>query len=180
MNLPNKLTVFRVILIPFFLFFLLNSEGNNLYLAISLVIFCVACITDYFDGYIARKHNLITNFGKFMDPIADKLLVNSAIISLLAINQIGVLVTIIIICREILISGFRLVAVSNNIVIAAGPWGKRKTVVQMIMVIYLLTGLQNLSPTFEYIGVALTYAGALLAIISGYDYIIKNLDVLKD
>ncbi|MFV0519911.1 MAG: CDP-diacylglycerol--glycerol-3-phosphate 3-phosphatidyltransferase [Lachnospirales bacterium] len=180
MNLPNKLTILRVLLVPFFLYFLLAEGGSgNTYKLISLSIFIIASATDYFDGYLARKHNLITNFGKFMDPIADKLLVNSAIIALLYNGEIGVVATIIIICRELIISGFRLVAVTNNVVIAAGQLGKWKTVIQMIMVVCLLSGVQHINDITSLIGTILIYASVLLSVVSCVDYIWKNKEVLK-
>ena len=135
MNLPNKLTTFRVILIPFFVFFLLAPyfEGYGNYIA--LVIFIVASLTDFLDGKIARKYNLVTNFGKFMDPLADKLLVCSALICLIALDRIPAWIVIVIISREFIISGFRLIAADNGVVIAASYWGKFKTASQMVTVI---------------------------------------------
>lgn len=123
MNLPNKLTMLRVILIPFFVFFLLSPAipyGN--YIAVG--IFIVASLTDLADGKIARKYNLVTNFGKFMDPLADKLLVCSAMICLIETGQLAAWIVIVIISREFIISGFRLVASDNGVVIAASYWGK--------------------------------------------------------
>ena len=142
MNLPNKLTTFRVILIPFFVFFLLAPyfEGYGNYIA--LVIFIVASLTDFLDGKIARKYNLVTNFGKFMDPLADKLLVCSALICLIALDRIPAWIVIVIIAREFIISGFRLVASDNGVVIAASYWGKFKTTFQMLMVIVLILDIQ--------------------------------------
>ncbi len=177
-NLPNKLTIIRVLLVPLFLYFLL-VDGGQTYQILALVIFIVASATDYFDGQIARKYNLITNFGKFMDPIADKLLVNSAIIALLYNGEIGVVATIIIICRELIISGFRLVAVSNNVVIAAGQLGKWKTVIQMLMVIYLLTGVQHMNDVAMICANILIFASALLSVVSCVEYIWNNKEVLK-
>ncbi len=179
MNIANKLTLLRVVLVPVFIYFLLNSSVSSTYNYIALGIFCIASFTDFLDGYLARKLNLITNFGKFMDPIADKILVNSAIIALLFLQEIGPVVTIIIICRELIISGFRLVASDNNVVISAGPWGKWKTVVQMFMVIYLLTGVQHINSTTMLIANILIYASAILAVISLVDYIYNNKEVLK-
>ena len=138
MNLPNKLTILRIIMIPFFVVFLLcdfKIPGQNW---IALTIFVVASLTDLLDGKIARKYNLVTNFGKFMDPLADKLLVCSALICFVAIDRLPVWVVLIIIWREFIISGFRLIAVDNGVVIAASMWGKVKTVVQMVMIILLL------------------------------------------
>ena len=139
MNLPNKLTVMRVILIPFFVAALLYDNGSSQTMrVVANVIFIVASLTDLFDGKIARKYNLVTNFGKFMDPLADKLLVCSALICLIQLGQLPAWVVIIIISREFIISGFRLVAADNGIVIAASYWGKFKTTFQMIAVILMI------------------------------------------
>ena len=178
MNLPNKLTLFRVILIPFFVFFLLAPyfEGYGNYIAVA--IFIVASLTDLLDGKIARKYNMVTNFGKFMDPLADKLLVCSAMICLIETGQLAAWIVIIIIAREFIISGFRLVASDNGVVIAASYWGKFKTTFQMLMVIALIL---NLPYTwFQALGTVLIYVSLALTIISLIDYIVKNKDVLKD
>ena len=124
MNLPNKLTVLRVVLIPFFVAFLLLSPGNDAFKWVSLAIFIIASLTDMLDGKIARKYNLITDFGKFMDPLADKLLVCSAMICLIELGRIPSWIVVIIIAREFIISGFRLIAADNGRVIAASYWGK--------------------------------------------------------
>ena len=155
MNLPNKLTCFRVVLIPFFVFFMMAPffEGYGNYIA--LVIFIVASLTDLLDGKIARKYNLVTNFGKFMDPLADKLLVCSAMICLIQTGQLAAWIVIIIISREFIISGFRLIASDNGVVIAASYWGKFKTTFQMLMVIALIL---NLPYTwFQALGTVLIY-----------------------
>ena len=176
MNLPNKLTLFRVVLIPFFVFFLLAPyfEGYGNYIAVA--IFIVASITDFLDGKIARKYNLVTNFGKFMDPLADKLLVCSALICLIQLELIPAWVVIIIIAREFIISGFRLVASDNGVVIAASYWGKFKTAFQMLTVIVLILNIPN--KVFTILGTALIYVSLALTVISLIDYIAKN--VLKD
>lgn len=178
MNLPNKLTLFRVILIPFFVFFLLAPyfEGYGNYIAVA--IFIVASITDFLDGKIARKYNLVTNFGKFMDPLADKLLVSSALICLVALNKIPAWIVIVIIAREFIISGFRLVAADNGVVIAASYWGKFKTAFQMVTVIVLILNIPG--EVFADIGTVLIYISLVLTVISLIDYIAKNKDVLKD
>ena len=132
MNLPNKLTILRVILIPFFVVFMLFDITGAADKWIALVIFCVASLTDMLDGKIARKYNLVTNFGKFMDPLADKLLVCTALICLTSMDRLNVIVVLVIIAREFIISGFRLVASDNGIVIAASYWGKFKTVSQRL------------------------------------------------
>ena len=178
MNLPNKLTCFRVVLIPFFVFFMMAPffEGYGNYIA--LVIFIVASLTDLLDGKIARKYHLVTNFGKFMDPLADKLLVCSAMICLIQTGQLAAWIVIIIISREFIISGFRLIASDNGVVIAASYWGKFKTTFQILMVIALIL---NLPYTwFQALGTVLIYVSLALTIISLIDYIVKNKDVLKD
>ena len=178
MNLPNKLTIMRVILIPFFVFFLLSpyfpAYGNY----IAVAIFIVASLTDMLDGKIARKYNLVTNFGKFMDPLADKLLVCSAMICLIELDRLAAWIVIVIIAREFIISGFRLVASDNGLVIAASYWGKFKTTFQMLMVIVLILDIQM--PFFQILGTVLTYVALILTVVSLIDYIVKNKDVLKD
>ena len=178
MNLPNKLTIFRVILIPFFVIFLLLDASNQTYRYIADAIFIIASLTDMLDGKIARKYNLVTNFGKFMDPLADKLLVSAAMICLIATGQLAAWIVIIIISREFIIRGFRLVASDNGIVIAASYWGKFKTVFQMLMIIVLIANI-NL-PFFAVLGTILTYIALVLTIVSLIDYIAKNKDVLKE
>ena len=175
MNLPNKLTTFRVILIPFFVFFMLapNMTGINNYIAVA--IFIVASLTDLLDGKIARKYNLLTNFGKFMDPLADKLLVCSAMICLIQTGQLAAWIVVIIIAREFIISGFRLVASDNGIVIAANYWGKFKTVSQMAMIIVLIA---DLGGVFDLIGQILIWLALALTIISLIDYVWTNRQVL--
>lgn len=178
MNLPNKLTIFRVLLIPFFVLFLLLDPDNQMYRWISLVIFVVASLTDMLDGKIARKYNLVTNFGKFMDPLADKLLVCSALICLVETKQLAAWIVIVIIAREFIISGFRLIASDNGIVIAASYWGKFKTVFQMLMIIVLIVNINH--PVFVILGNVLIYVALALTIISLLDYVIKNRSVLKE
>ena len=177
MNTPNKLTVARMIIVPFLVVFLLTGWGGDANRYISLALFVGASVTDWFDGYLARKNNLVTNFGKFMDPLADKLLVCSALICFTATGKLAAWITIIIIAREFIISGFRLVAADNGIVIAASYWGKFKTVSQMIMIILMIMDIQNgafqtLITVFIVIAVALT-------LISLADYIMKNKQVLS-
>ena len=175
MNLPNKLTILRIIMIPFFVVFLLADITGSADKWIALVIFCVASLTDMLDGKIARKQNLVTNFRKFMDPLADKLLVCTALICLTAMDRLNVVVTLIIFAREFIISGFRLVASDNGIVIAANYWGKFKTVSQMALIIVKIMDLggifSGLEGVLEIIAVALT-------LISLMDYIMKNKEVL--
>lgn len=176
MNLPNKLTIFRVCTIPLLVLFMeLDIFGDaDKYIAVGL--FIVASITDALDGHIARKYNLVTNFGKFMDPLADKLLVCSALICLT--NVIPSWIVVVIISRELIISGFRIIAADNGIVIAANYWGKIKTVCQMIMIIWLIVDLPF--AIYEIIGQVLIYASLLLTVISLVEYMIQNKDVLKE
>ena len=175
MNLPNKLTILRVILIPFFVVFMLFDITGAADKWIALVIFCVASLTDMLDGKIARKYNLVTNFGKFMDPLADKLLVCTALICLTSMNRLNVIVVLVIIAREFIISGFRLVASDNGIVIAASYWGKFKTVSQMALILVLI---MDLGGVWNVVGTVLTWVALLLTIVSLIDYIAKNKQVL--
>ena len=186
MNLPNKLTLARVFMIPFFVFFILfapASPNEAVFRLTADLIFVLASLTDLFDGKIARKYGLVTNFGKFMDPLADKLLVCSALICLLSLGQLPTWVVIVIVAREFIISGFRLIAAEGGIVIAASMWGKSKTVSQMVMIIFLLL---NLSFTIggidvcAVLGTIMIYVATALTIISLVDYLVKNKDVLKD
>ena len=175
MNLPNKLTVMRVILIPFFVAALLYDNGSSQTMRIvANVIFIVASLTDLFDGKIARKYNLVTNFGKFMDPLADKLLVCSALICLIQLGQLPAWVVIIIISREFIISGFRLVAADNGIVIAASYWGKFKTSFQMIAVILMIFNI----PALATVTMIMLVIAVVLTVISLVDYVAKNIEVL--
>lgn len=176
MNTPNKLTVARVILVPFFVVFMLTDFAGAAGKWISLGIFVAASMTDWLDGYLARKYHLVTDFGKFMDPLADKLLVCSAMICLIEMGRLPAWIVIIIIAREFIISGFRLVAADNGVVIAASYWGKFKTVSQMIMIILLIMNLGGVFVTLEKIFIVLATA---LTIISLADYLVKNRSVLS-
>ena len=190
MNLPNKLTVFRVILIVPFVVLLLGGfqqwgwfttlfSGILPYTDyIAVGIFIVASLTDLLDGKIARKYNLVTDFGKFMDPLADKLLVCSAMICLIEMGRLSAWIVIVIISREFIISGFRLVASDNGVVIAASYWGKFKTTFQMLMIIALILDFQN--RYFQMLATALTYIALILTVVSLIDYIAKNKQVLKE
>ena len=177
MNLPNKLTILRVIMIPVFIVFMLTELGGAAHNEIAGVIFIAASLTDTLDGYLARRWNQITVFGKFMDPLADKLLVCSALICLVDLHRIPTWIVIIIIAREFIISGFRLIAVEKGIVIAAGWWGKVKTAVSMVMVIVLVF---DLGPAFHVLEQILIYASMALTVISLADYIAKNKTVLQE
>ncbi|MDR5658131.1 CDP-diacylglycerol--glycerol-3-phosphate 3-phosphatidyltransferase [Serpentinicella sp. ANB-PHB4] len=179
MNLANKLTLLRIFLIPVFMVFLLNRVNIPYGAGIAAGIFILAAITDALDGYIARKKNQITTFGKFMDPLADKLLISSALISLVQMGKISAIVVIIIIAREFTISILRAVAASEGVVIAASWWGKMKTVTQIVAIIALLI---NNYP-FSYINfpfdVYMTWVAVFFTVISGIDYIRINKHILK-
>ena len=176
MNTPNKLTVARMIMVPFFVLFILTGWGGEANRYICLVIFAAASITDWFDGKLARKYNLVTNFGKFMDPLADKLLVCSAMICMIDLKRLPAWFVIIIIAREFIISGFRLIAAENGIVIAANYWGKFKTASQMIMIILLILHFDGIFVILEQIFIWLSLA---LTIISLITYIWQNRTVLS-
>ncbi len=177
MNLPNKLTILRVLMIPFFVVFMLWNITGAADKWIAAAIFIIASLTDLLDGKIARKYNLVTNFGKFMDPLADKLLVGAAMICLVEMGRLPAWIVIIIISREFIISGFRLIASDNGVVIAASYWGKFKTVFQMAMIIVLIF---DLGGFFGMIETALIWISLILTIVSLADYVVKNLGVLKD
>lgn len=176
MNTPNKLTVGRMIMVPFLVLFLLTGWGGEANRYISVAIFVIASVTDWFDGYLARKNHLVTNFGKFMDPLADKLLVCSAMICLIELDHLPAWIVIVIIAREFIISGFRLIAAENGIVIAANYWGKFKTVSQMIMIILLLL---DLGGAFDILGEIFIWLSLALTVISLITYIWQNRSVLS-
>lgn len=177
MNLANKLTIARIIMIPFFLGVIYLVPGDfGQYLAV--LIFVVASLTDLLDGYIARSRNLVTEFGKFMDPLADKLLVAAALIYMVESGQLAAWMVIIIISREFIVSGYRLVASLKGDVIAAGVWGKIKTAVTMVMIIYVLLPIEG--GLFDMVSLILIYSSIALTVISMVDYMVKNADVLKD
>ncbi len=177
MNLPNKLTLLRVVLIPFFVLFMKISPMTGAWARwVALVIFVAASVTDLLDGKIARKYNLVTDFGKFMDPLADKLLVCSALILFVDLGRMQSWIVIIIIAREFIISGFRLIAAEKGKVIAAGIWGKLKTAVTMVTIIIMI-------PAFSGAGIhvleqILIYLSLALTILSLIDYLSANRDVL--
>lgn len=175
MNLPNKLTIFRVILIPFFIVFLLVPI-TPIDKWIALAIFIIASLTDLLDGKIARKYGLVTNFGKFMDPLADKLLVCSALICLIELDRIPSWMVIVIIAREFIISGFRLVAADNGVVIAASYWGKFKTTFQMVAVCLLIADIEALGLFAQIV----LWIAVILTVVSLVDYLIKNKNVMKE
>ena len=177
MNLPNKITMFRVVLIPFFILFMLCPVLGGADKYVAAAIFITASITDFIDGQLARRMNLVTNFGKFMDPLADKLLVCSALICLCG-KKIPVVVVIIIISREFIISGFRLVASDNGVVIAASWWGKVKTAVTMVTIILVVLELPF--PGSAILNQVLIYISLVLTVISLLDYIMKNYKIFLE
>ena len=188
MNLPNKLTILRMCMVPFYVFFLLETVNYPFFKWIALGLFIVASLTDLLDGVIARKYNMVTNFGKFMDPLADKLLVCSALIGMTALNKIPAWITIVIIAREFIISGYRLVAAEKGVVIAASMWGKWKTTFQMVMLCLLMVVMnlhgfssdKGLYYILNIFGIITMYVSVVLTIISLVDYFLKNKSVLKD
>ena len=194
MNLPNKLTVMRMVLIPFMMFFYLATFiPHGIGKIVALVIFVVAALTDLLDGKIARKYNLVTNLGKFLDPIADKILTAAALFMIMADGTIpapyGVIVVTIIIAREFMVSALRLIAASQGTVLAADIWGKAKTMVQMIAlpILLLVPFLLELGGvagwlilTVQIVGWVALGAATLLTIISGANYLIKNAKCFKD
>lgn len=176
MNTPNKLTIARMIMVPFFVLFALTGWGQGANRYICLVIFVGASITDWLDGYLARKNHLITDFGKFMDPLADKLLVCSAMICMVELGRLEAWIVIIIIGREFIISGFRLIAAENGVVIAANYWGKFKTTSQMIMTILLIL---NFGGVWHVLARIFVWLSLALTLISLLTYIMENKNVIS-
>lgn len=177
MNLPNKLTILRVIMIPFFIAALMVDGGADRTMRfVAAAIFIIASLTDLLDGKIARKYNMVTNFGKFMDPLADKLLVCSALICMIELGELPAWMVVVIIAREFIISGFRLVASDNGVVIAASYWGKWKTTFQMVGVVLLILNIEALSMVTNIV----IWIALALTIISLVDYIVKNKGILTE
>lgn len=177
MNLPNQLTILRVLLIPIFLIFLFISNG--IFRVLPLIIFIGAAITDAIDGYIARRDNLITDFGKFMDPLADKLLTASAFIAFVQLGYLSSWIVVLIIAREFIISGFRTLAASKGVTIAANAWGKVKTIFQMVLIIVILLDYMQYFGFVNSWITPLVFITVLLTIISGATYIYDNINVIK-
>ena len=176
MNLANKLTMLRILMIPVFIAVLVYSKDRDIvYRYIALGIFIIASVTDALDGYVARKYNMITDFGKLMDPLADKILVSSALIILIELGNISSWIVSIVIAREFIISGIRLIATEKNIIIAASPLGKLKTVSQMLSVILMLLSIKAISLITD----LSIWLMCILSVISLLDYIIKNKKVLS-
>jgi len=176
MNLPNKLTILRVAMIPFFVLFMLIPITGGADKWIALALFIAASLTDLLDGHIARKYNLITNFGKFMDPLADKLLVCSALICLVELGRIPSWIVIVIIAREFIISGFRLIASDNGVVIAASYCGKFKTTFQMVMICLMIADLDVLHLLTDIV----MWIALILTVVSLLDYLVKNKEIMKE
>lgn len=192
MNLANKLTILRIFLVPIFLIFI-AIKGVPYGTFIATFIFIMASLTDKLDGYIARSRNQITRFGKFMDPLADKLLVTSALISLVELQVVPSWAAVIIIAREFAVSGLRTIAAAEGTVIAASKWGKLKTVIQIVAIVLLLIQVNigtsqyltsivinndALTTFFKYIPKVMLYLAVIITIISGIDYFVKNKDVI--
>lgn len=178
MNLPNKLTMFRILLVPVFVIFMYLPIENKY--IISLLVFAVAAITDALDGKIARKYNLITDFGKFMDPLADKLLVIAALICLIEASLVPGWIVLIIVSRELAVSIMRAIVATDGKVVAAGISGKLKTITQMVSIVLLLLGAHMNSGIILKIGSLFIYAACILTIYSGYEYFSQNKEIFKD
>ncbi len=177
-NAPNILTLIRMILIPVFvMFYFISMPGWNIYAA---VIFIIAAATDWLDGYLARKHNQVTNFGKLWDPIADKLLVLAALLMLMAWGKVGFVVVLIIVGRELIIGGVRSLAASKGVVMAADKSGKLKTVVQFVAIIILLLNNWPFIGCAVDVGLILIWISAALSVYSCIEYMVKNASVLSD
>ncbi len=185
MNLANKLTVLRVIMVPIFMAFLMlydSASPNNAYITCALVLFIAASLTDTLDGYIARSRNMITDFGKFMDPLADKMLTTAAFLGLMSFGRASAWAVMLILTREFIVAGIRLSAVGEGRVIAASIWGKMKTVFQMVAIIAAIILMYPICPesTAVLITDILVWLSAVVTVISGADYVIKNIDVIKE
>lgn len=177
MNLANKITIFRVFLVPIFIIILYSNIRYSTYIA--AIIFIFASLTDTLDGYIARSRNLVTNFGKFVDPLADKILVSAALISLVELGKVPAWVVIIIIAREFTITGFRVIAASEGVTIAASPLGKFKTITQLIAIPLLLLDNFPFQGINIHVDIIMLYISLIFTILSGVDYIYKNKDTLN-
>ena len=178
MNLPNKLTLLRICLIPVFVILMLSQVSN--FFLISCIIFIIASITDFLDGKIARKYNLVTDFGKFMDPLADKLLVLSALICMIEYDLVAGWMVIIIVARELTVSILRAIAADNGKVIAASGGGKIKTTSQMIAIILLLIGANYSNSQIVFAGTIAMYIATIFTLYSGIDYLYKNRELFMN
>lgn len=182
MNIANKLTVLRIVIIPFFMLFMLLDPSNTAYIAVALVLFAAASVTDTLDGYIARNYDMITDFGKFADPLADKMLTTAAFLCLMNIGRASVVAVMLILARDFIVSGIRLVAAGRGTVIAASVWGKMKTIFQMAAIIAAIILLFPVCPEPTAVAIThiLVWLSAAVTVISGADYVIKNIDLIKD
>lgn len=182
MNIANKLTVLRIVMVPVFMAFLMIDIHNPAFVAIALVLFVVASLTDTLDGYIARHYNMITDFGKFMDPLADKMLTTAAFLGLMHHGRASAIAVMLILAREFIVSGIRLVAAGKGNVIAASIWGKMKTVFQMVAIIAAIILMFPFFPETAAIMISdiLVWLSAFVTVISGADYVIKNIDIIKE
>ncbi|WP_281526165.1 CDP-diacylglycerol--glycerol-3-phosphate 3-phosphatidyltransferase [Intestinibacter bartlettii] len=178
MNLPNKLTLLRICLIPVFVILMLSQVSN--FFLISCIVFIIASITDFLDGKIARKYNLVTDFGKFMDPLADKLLVLSALICMIEYDLVAGWMVIIIVARELTVSILRAIAADNGKVIAASGGGKIKTTSQMIAIILLLIGANYSNSQIVFVGTIAMYIATIFTLYSGIDYLYKNRELFMN
>ncbi|MGL5640736.1 MAG: CDP-diacylglycerol--glycerol-3-phosphate 3-phosphatidyltransferase [Paraclostridium sp.] len=178
MNLPNKLTLFRIFLIPVFIIVMMLNLQNKFLIA--CMIFIIASVTDAMDGHIARKYNLITDFGKFMDPLADKLLVISALTTMIEFNLVAAWMVIIIVARELTVSILRAIAAADGKVIAASSGGKLKTISQMVSIVILLLGAHTGNMVFLNIGKITILIATLLTLYSGWEYIYKNKNLFME
>lgn len=191
-NLPNKLTILRVLMIPIFIiFFVMSFDSKNLidlfgvyqielFRLFSAIIFVIASLTDYFDGKLARKYNLVSNFGKLMDPLADKMLVITALLLLTESKEVHFICTLIVILRELMISSIRLIALEQHIVIAASIWGKLKTSTQMIAIVLILFKIYEINRVCYYIAYGLFYISIIFVVISLIDYVVKSKNVFLE
>lgn len=180
MNTANKLTILRVFLIPVFIIFAMANQTAAQIIA--LAVFIIASLTDFLDGYIARKYNLVSDFGKFLDPLADKLLVTAALCVLVARSGISVWILFIITVREFIVTGLRLIAASKGVVIAASKWGKLKTMIQLIAIpVALMPNFGQYNPIIWEVSAvtAVMWLAAAVTVVSGVDYIIKNIELIK-
>lgn len=176
MNIANKITLFRVFLVPLFLIVLYSNIENNTIIA--GIIFVIASLTDMLDGYIARSQNLVTSFGKFVDPLADKVLASAALIALVDMGEISGWIVVIIIAREFTVTGFRVLAASQGVTIAASPWGKIKTITQLVAIILFLFNNFPFSLMEIKANVIMIYIALIFTIVSGIDYIVKNKNII--
>lgn len=187
MNLANKITISRILATPVFLFFLIPGWFGQFFgldqwgRYAAAAIFILASITDMVDGNIARKHNMVTELGKFLDPVADKLLVTAALIAFVKTDNLSVWVVFIIIAREFIVTGFRVIAAGRGIIIAADKWGKFKTIIQIVAIVAILIRNFPISLITDFpLGMVLMYIAVVLTVISGVNYIVKNANVLGD